>query len=303
MEEHLGHKEKGEDSEHGDAEDRSGREETLAVLAPHRVEEEQDQLLDEERDADTVHSAAVDVLVNLGPLVGEVDVVPVHRVLHQEVEQAEGSDERTDDSVGDCEGKHQQHPGVVDPEGELVEDRSSHRGNLSFRFGTAEPEGVHEQLGEPHDLQAGPDEGAGGDVVDEKCAVVREENALPVDGVLVSVIILVLLDDLLKEGSERGLSDGGEDEDHEEKVAEHFPHDPEILHGASPVAQPPVRVGHHHRQEGGESPEQEGGQEVRDVDRQVVLQIFLQVLGVKEWECLQDRHDVGGGRKEEEDKE
>ena len=209
-------------------------------------------------------------------------------MFNDEVEEPERSDERTDDSVGDSEGKHQQHPGVVNSEGELVEDRSSHRGNLSFRFGTAEPEGVHEQLGEPHDLQAGPDEGAGGDVVDEKCAVVREENALPVDGVLVSVIILVLLDDLLQEGSERGLSDGWKDEDHEEKVAEHFPHDPEILHGASPVAQPPVGVGHHHGQEGGESPEQEGGQEVRDVDREGVLQILVELLGVEEGKSLQD---------------
>ena len=299
MEEHLSHEEKREDGEHGDAEDGSGREEAPAILAPHRVEEHENELLDKERDTDAVDSAAVDVLVDLGPLVGEVDVVPVHSVLHDKVEQAEGSDEGTDDGVGDGESEDQQHPGVVDPEGELVEDCSSDGGDLRNRFGTAQPEGVHEELGEPHDLQAGPDEGAGGDVVDEECSIVREEDALPVDGVLVPVVVLVLLDHLLEKCSERCLSDGGQDEYHEEKVTEHLPHDPEILHRASPVTQPPVRVGHHDREEGREGPQQECGQEVRDVHRQVVLQIFLQVLG-EEGEGLEDRHDVGGGREEEE---
>ena len=106
MEEHLSHEEKGEDGEHGDAEDGSGREEAPAILAPHRVEEHENELLDKERDTHAVDSAAVDVLVDLGPLVGEVDVVPVHGVLHQEVEQAEGGDQGADDRVGDGQGEH-----------------------------------------------------------------------------------------------------------------------------------------------------------------------------------------------------
>ena len=120
MEEHLSHEEKREDGEHGDAEDGSGREEAPAILAPHRVEEHENELLDKERDTDAVDSAAVDVLVDLGPLVGEVDVVPVHSVLHDKVEQAEGSDEGTDDGVGDPHGKYQKHPAVIVPEHELV---------------------------------------------------------------------------------------------------------------------------------------------------------------------------------------
>ena len=76
MEEHLCHEEKGEDCEHCDAEDGSGWEETVTVLAPDGVEEEQDKLLDEKGDADTVHCASVDVLVDLRSLVGKVNVVP-----------------------------------------------------------------------------------------------------------------------------------------------------------------------------------------------------------------------------------
>ena len=148
-----------------------------------------------------------------------------------EVEESERSDERTDDRVGDSKSEHQQHPGVVNSEGELVENCSSDGGNLRFRFGAAQSEGVHEELWEPHDLQPCPYEGTGGDVVDKESPVVREEDTLPVDaGVGVPVIILVFLDDSLQKCSERGLSDGWENEDHEEKITEHFSHDPQIFH-------------------------------------------------------------------------
>ena len=46
MKEHLRHKEKGEDGEHCDAKDGSGREQTVTVFAPDGVEEKQDELLD-----------------------------------------------------------------------------------------------------------------------------------------------------------------------------------------------------------------------------------------------------------------
>lgn len=110
----------------------------------------------------------MDILVDLRSLVGKVDVVPVHSVFDDEVEESERSDERTDDSVGDSEGEHQQHPGVVHAEGELVKNGSSDGGNLSFRLGAAQSEGVHEELWKPHDLQACPYQGAGGHVVDKK---------------------------------------------------------------------------------------------------------------------------------------
>ena len=87
-------------------------------------------MLNEERDADTVDSAAVDVLVDLAPLVGEVEIVPVHAVLDDEVGETKGGDEGADDGVGDGESEHEQHPGVVDTEGELVDDGSPHTGYL-----------------------------------------------------------------------------------------------------------------------------------------------------------------------------
>jgi len=59
----------------------------------------------------------VDVLVDLGALVGKVDVVPVHPVLHDQVEETEGGDQGADDGVGDGEGKDKENPAVVDPEG------------------------------------------------------------------------------------------------------------------------------------------------------------------------------------------
>ncbi len=64
MEEHLCEKQKTEDCKHRDGEDCPGRQQRL-VLVPDRVEEEKHELLDQQRDADTVHSAAVDVLVDL----------------------------------------------------------------------------------------------------------------------------------------------------------------------------------------------------------------------------------------------
>ena len=173
-------------------------------------------MLDQKGDADAVNGTAVDVLVDLRSLVGKVDVVPVnrkvwifnflkrivspvHSMFDDEVEESEGSDERTDDSVGDSKSEHQQHPGVVNSEGELVENCSSNGGNLRLRFGAAQSECVHEELWEPHDLQSRPYEGTGSDVVHKESPVVREEDTLPVDaGVGVPVIILVFLDDSLQ---------------------------------------------------------------------------------------------------------
>ncbi len=40
-------------------------------------------------------------LIDLGALVGKVDVVLVRALLHQHVEEAEGSDQRTDHGVRD----------------------------------------------------------------------------------------------------------------------------------------------------------------------------------------------------------
>ena len=65
MEEHLCEEEEREDGEGCNGEDGTGREEAVAVLDPDGVEEEQDELLEQEGDADAVHRATVDVLVDL----------------------------------------------------------------------------------------------------------------------------------------------------------------------------------------------------------------------------------------------
>ena len=129
MEKHLSNEEQTEYCEHGDAEYGPGRQQSV-VLAPDGVEEEQHELLDEKRDAHTVDCAAVNVLVDLGALVGEVDVVSVHCVLDEEVEESEGGDEGADDGVGDGQREHQQHPRVVHAEGELVDDGAADRRDL-----------------------------------------------------------------------------------------------------------------------------------------------------------------------------
>ena len=256
MEEHLRKKQKTEDCEHRDGEDGPWREQGL-VLVSDRVEEEKHQLLDQQGDADAVDCAAVDVLVDLGSFVGKVDVVSVHRVLDQEVGEAEGGDQGADDGVGHSHREHQQHPGVVDAERELEHNRFPHAGDLSLGLDRAEPDRVHEELGEPDDLKPGPDEGAGGHVVDEEGAVVRQEDTLPVDAPAAPGVGGVGLgNDALHEGPDRGLPDGGEDEHHDQQQAEHLPHDPEVLHGAPPVSEPPVRVSHHYREQRRQGPGQ-----------------------------------------------
>ena len=252
MEKHLRCEEKTEDGEHGDAEDGLGW--VRVWWCSDGVEEQEKQLLNEERDADTVDSAAVDVLVDLAPLVGEVEIVPVHAVLDDEVGETKGGDEGADDGVGDGESEHEQHPGVVDTEGELVDDGSPHTGYLGGGPGWAESHRVHEQLREPHNLQTSPNQSAGGHIVDEECSVVREEDALPVDDVCVCSIHCLLLDELLHQSSHCRLTQGGQDQDHEEQEAEHLPHDPEVLHWPPPVSQPEVWVGNHHWQQCWECP-------------------------------------------------
>ena len=65
MEEHLCEEEEREDGEGCDGEYSAGWEEAVAVLDPDGVEEKQDELLEQEGDADAVHRATVDVLVDL----------------------------------------------------------------------------------------------------------------------------------------------------------------------------------------------------------------------------------------------
>jgi len=238
VERHLDKEEEAKDDEHGDGEDGSWGEQAL-LLVPHRVEEQQAELLDQQRDDDTVDRTTMDVLVDLGTLVGKVDVVAVHPVLHDHVEEAEGGDEGADDRVGDGEGEDEEHPAVVDPEGEFVDNRLPHRADLRLGSCQQESSNVEDQFREPDDLESRPYERAGDHVVDEEGAVVREEDALPVDP-LPTLGGIVRLDHRLNESADRRQADGGKDEHHEEQVAEHLPHDPEVFNRSAPMAEPPV---------------------------------------------------------------
>jgi len=193
IEEHLDEEEETEDGEHGDGEDGLGREEAL-VAVPHGVEEEENELLQQQGDHDTVDSAAMNVLVDLGSLVGEVDVVPVHAMLNDEIEEAKGRDQGADHRVGHSQGEDEEHPAVVDPVGELVGDGLAHAADLSLAPGETKTNGVHEQLGESQELQSCPNKSAGYDIVDEEGSVVGEKDALPVDCSIGRVFTLDNLD-------------------------------------------------------------------------------------------------------------
>lgn len=84
--------------------------------------------------------------------------------------------------------------------------------------GEEHPHGVHEELGEPHELEGGPDEGGGDDVVNEEGAVVRQEDAAPDQPVVTRALTGV--DEELEEGLERGQADGRQDQHHEQQVEE-----------------------------------------------------------------------------------
>ena len=192
----------------------------------------------------------MDVLVDLGSLVGEVDVVPVHGVLHQEVEQAEGGDQGADDGVGDGQGEHQQHPGVVHSKGKLINNCFSDTGYFRFGFSRTQSDSVHEQFRKSDNFKSSPNESTSSDIVDKECSIVRKKDTLPVDGWMVVIIFLILIDDPLQECSDSSLTNRGKDQNHEEKVTKDLPHDPQILHRPPPVTQPPVRIGDHHWQKG-----------------------------------------------------
>ena len=67
-----------------------------------------------------------------------------------------------------------------------------------------------EQLGHSHEFKGRSNEGGGDDVVDEEGSVVRQEDAVPLEGVVRrSVRQLRRSDHGLQEASERGQPDGG----------------------------------------------------------------------------------------------
>ena len=80
----------------------------------------------------------VDLLVDLRGLVSVHEIVPVDVVLGDEVEGAEGGDERTGDAVHDGHAEHHHDAGVLFAKPELVLDRVPHVGCLCRRTGPAQ---------------------------------------------------------------------------------------------------------------------------------------------------------------------
>jgi hypothetical protein len=78
-------------------------------------------LLYQEADNDHINSRGMYVLVDLGPLVGVVEVVSIHSMLHDQVKQAKRGNQGANDSIGNTECKYQQHPTVIESEREFVQ--------------------------------------------------------------------------------------------------------------------------------------------------------------------------------------
>lgn len=103
-----------------------------------------------------------------------------------------------------------------------------------------------------HELQRGSDVRR----TYEEGAVVRQEDGVPLEGVVRAVHQLHPKHDGVQEVPGRGQTDGRQHENHEEED------DPKVLNGPPPVARGPVRVGHDDGHEDREKPEDEGWQEV-----------------------------------------
>ena len=76
-------------------------------------------------------------------LVGIINVVSVHQMLHEEVEESKGRNEGTDDAVGGRQGKDEQHPAVVEAEWILVEGGLADRRGLGGASSAAHSNSVH----------------------------------------------------------------------------------------------------------------------------------------------------------------
>ena len=73
----------------------------------------------------------------------------IHKVFQNEVEAAEGCDERTGDGEDDDHGKYQHHPGVMLSEPELQPDVPPDGGDLRLASREADLDQIPEQLGKP----------------------------------------------------------------------------------------------------------------------------------------------------------
>ena len=166
----------------------------------------------------------------------------IYKVFECEVKTSEGCDEGTGDGEHHHHGEDKQHPRVVlsKPNKGMVKGQVSSKQNILLLLtpelepdispycwslcrtpGGGELEQVPEQFREPDQLQARPDQGGGDDVIDEESSAVGEEDTVPVEVVVPQEVVKVRVGG--------GVAEGGEDDDHEEKIPEGFLHDGVIL--------------------------------------------------------------------------
>ena len=207
--------------------------EAEGVLGPHEAEEESEDLKEGHGDDHHLDGGGVHLVVDLAPGVDEGQVVLVHEVLEEEVDEAEGSDEGAGHGEHDDHGEDQHHPGVLVSEPELVLDGLPDGGSVGLAPGDADLEEVVEDLAEPDELQTGADEGGGDDVVDEEGPAIREEDALPVKVPVPDKVVEVRV--------RGGEAKCGEDDDHEEEIPEGLLHDGMVLPRPGPVPHQQVR--------------------------------------------------------------
>ena len=123
------------------------------LQGPDVAEDDHEELEQRHGHDDKVDGSGVHLLVDPAPSVDEGEVVSVHQVLEDEVEETEGCDEGTGEGEHDHHGEDQHHPGVLLPEPELVLDRLPDSWSVRLAARPADLNEIPEQLRESDQLQ------------------------------------------------------------------------------------------------------------------------------------------------------
>ena len=111
---------------HGDEEEEDGdlgpqgKVGEACVQAPDHREDDHEELQQGDGHDHKVDRCCVDFLVDLAPFVDKSEIVPIHKVLEDEVEAAEGGDEGAGDGEHDDHRKDQHHPRVLLSKSEFI---------------------------------------------------------------------------------------------------------------------------------------------------------------------------------------
>ena len=111
---------------HGDEEEQDGdlgsqgKVGEAGVQAPDHREDDHEELQQGDGHDHKVDRCCVDFLVDLAPFVDKSEIVPIHKVLEDEVEAAEGGDEGAGDGEHDDHRKDQHHPCVLLSKSEFI---------------------------------------------------------------------------------------------------------------------------------------------------------------------------------------